>query len=383
MRVIYLCGGYLSQKIGSTVHTIEIARNLKSLGAEVIVFAPSLGRLKNNEDLKIRYAPAFNISVLRPITLRISLSVMLFWQLFFQKVDIIYVREIPLYLMPSVLGKFFNKPTVIEINNADANNSVDNANKIFSIILFHIRKISFKLAWKIIAANQEVKELLSKEYSIDKDKFVIIPMGANINLFRPMDKYECKKILNLEKDCKYVVFTGTIYSFQGIKYLIEAAPLILKENKNIKFLIVGSGVDEEKMKDLANKKGLTANFIFAGEREYSTIPYYINSSDLCISFVTPKRSETFSFPIKIYEYLACGRPVVIGNLKNKSILINKKATPVVDATNPEVLSKTILETLENIDTLKDESECLRRLVISDFSWQKTAERTFGLFKSLI
>ena len=40
--------------------------------------------------------------------------------------------------------------------------------------------------------------------------------------------------------------------------------------------------------------------------------------------MTPQRSETFSFPIKVYEYLACGRPVVIGNLKNKSKLFNTK-----------------------------------------------------------
>ena len=65
---------------------------------------------------------------------------------------------------------------------------------IFSFLKFYVRKISFMSTDRIITADQTVKELLSKNYGIDEGKFAIIPMGANIDLFHPMDKYRCREI---------------------------------------------------------------------------------------------------------------------------------------------------------------------------------------------
>ncbi len=236
---------------------------------------------------------------------------------------------------------------------------------------------------RIIVADQKVKELLLKNYGIDESKFAIIPMGANIDLFRSMDKHKCREILNLKNDCKYVGFVGTLYPFQGLTYLIEAAPLILEKYNKIKFLIVGSGIDEKHIKGLVKEKKLTENFIFTGAKKYDTIPYYINSFDVCISLVTPRRSLSFTFPLKIYEYLLCSRPVVIGNLKNLNELLGRKVTPVIDAIDSRVLSKTIIEVLERSDRLRDESAELRKIVLDKFSWKRTAERTLNLFKAVM
>ena len=312
------------------------------------------------------------------------MSVVLFWLVVLGKADIIYIREIPLYLMPFVLGKIFKKPVIIEINNAALamDNITGRSKKIFPLMKFYVRKMSFLLAERIIVANNEIKKLLANEYDIDENKFAVIPMGANTDLFRPMDMYECRERLDLDRDSNYVTFVGTLYPFQGLEYLIEAAVFILKKKKDIKFLIVGSGPEEETIKNLVKKRNLGDNFIFPGEKEYDMIPYYINSSNLCVSFVTRQRSETFSFPIKIYEYLSCERPVVIGNLKNKSELLNKNVTPVVDITDPFALSDIILNMLERSNSLKEASVQLRRIVADNYSWGKTAEMTLELFRSV-
>ncbi len=382
MKIAYLCGADIAKKRGYSVHTLEVARQLKKLGAEILVLASAKGALIVG-DLKIINVPVVDIAVLRPVVFRTYMSVVLFWLVVSGKADIIYIREIHLYLMPFILGKIFKKPVVIEIN--DAALAMDNISgrpkKIFQLAKFYVRKLSFLLGEKIIVANQEVKELLVKEYDIDEDKFAVIPMGANTDLFRPMDMYKCREKLNLDRDSSYVAFVGTLYPFQGLKYLVEAAVFVLKKKKNIKFLIVGSGPDEANIKNLVKKRNLDDNFIFTGEKEYDTIPFYINSSDLCISFVTRQRSETFSFPIKIYEYLSCARPVVIGNLKNKSELLQRNVTPVVDITDPDALSDTIIDMLERSSNLKEASGQLRRIVADNYSWGKTAEMTLELFNS--
>ena len=382
MKVIYLCGDNLAKKRGYTAHIAELARHLQKLNADVSIFAPSLGRFTEWDGLKIRYAPALDIKILRPISLRFSLSIMLLRRLLARDADVVYIREFALSLAPFILGKIFKKPVILEINSAAIDGVDIKPKKALSFLKFYIRKISFILADRIIVANQPARDLLSKNYDIMPDKFEVIPMGANVDLFRPMDKYLCRKRVNLGADYKYVGFIGTLYPFQGLEYLIKAAPSILKTMKDVRFLIVGSGADEKKLKELAAGNGLTENFIFAGEKNYVTIPYYVNSLDLCVSFVTPERGETFSFPIKIYEYLACERPVIIGNLKAVNELVGTKATPLVDAADSNILAKAIIDTLEGLDALREESKRLRALVAEKFSWEKTAKKTLELFGSV-
>ena len=382
MKVVYLCGDDLAKKRGYTVHTLELARNLTGLGAEVVLFAPSLGRITGSDGLKIIYAPTIDMKALRPISFRISLSVMLLRRLLAGDADIIYVREITLYPAPAVLGKIFKRPVVIEINNAAIDGVAIKPADPLTFLKFYARKISFLLADRIIVANNMVRDLLSREYNIRPDKFAVIPMGANVELFQPMDKYLCRGKVGLKEDHEYVGFVGTLYPFQALEYLVAAAPLILAKRKDVKFLIVGSGINETRLKGMVNKNGLSENFIFTGEKEYEVIPYYINSLDLCVSFVTPERSRSFSFPIKIYEYLSCERPVVIGKLGIVGGILGTKATPVVDAADPQALSKAVVDMLEHPDELKNDIKKLRRSVEDEFSWKKTAENTLKLFESI-
>ncbi len=381
MRILYLSGGNLAKKRGYTVHTAELARNFEKLGAEILVYAPSLGRFKG-EGFRIAYAPTVNVRILRPVSFRLSLGAMLFFRLLFYGADIIYVREIPLFLAPFIMGRIFKKPTVIEVNDVAIDGFIGRPKNVFSRLKFYMRKISFLLSYRIIVANRQAKEILSEKYGICPDKFAVIPMGVNTDLFRPMDKNKCKDVLGLKEGVNYVVFAGTLYEFQGLRYLVEAAHLVLRKKRNVKFLVVGSGAEEKKLNSLVKRKNLAESFIFAGEKDYGVIPYYINSGDICVSLVTPERSRSFSFPLKIYEYLACARPVVAGNIKNASELLKRTVTPVVEATDPGILSNAIIEILECSSALKAESEQLRRLVAERFTWQKTAEKTLDLFRSL-
>lgn len=382
MRVIYLCDINLDKKMGDVVHTAEIAGNLRRLGAEVLILAPDLGNFQNGLDLTVMYVPMIKINILRPISFRIALSAILFWRLLTDSIDIVYIREIGLSVLPAILSGIFHKPAVIEINNASFGGVSGKPGKILSLAEFYLRKASFKLCRKIIVANKKVRDLLSKVYGVAPGKFEIIPMGANTDLFHPMDKDLCKALAKLEKEFKYVSFVGTLYPFQGLGYLIRAAPLVIKEINNVRFLIVGSGVDEPNVKKLVIQKGLREYFIFAGEKDYESVPLYINSSDLCVSFVTPERGDSFSFPIKIYEYLSCGRPVVAGNLKVHSGLVGTRIAPLVDAADPSTLSKTIVEYLGISDELKEEGLRARDSIVDNYSWKKTAEKTLALFNSL-
>ncbi len=381
MKIAYLSCGSLAKKRGYTVHTVELARNLIQLGAEVVILAPSLGR-SGEKGLKIDYAPVINIRLLRFLSLRISLTAFVLRRLLSRGTDIIYVREAHLYLAPYILGKIFRKPAVIEINNAAIDDCPAGPRNFILYPKFIARKISFLLADKIIVANSAVRDILSKEYGIGIDKFAIIPMGANTDLFRPIEREKAIEKTGLENRRKYVGFAGTLYPFQGLKYLIDASPLVLEKRRDVRFLIVGSGVEERNIKELIKKKGMEGYFILTGGIEYPEIPYYINSMDLCVSIVTPERSATHSFPIKIYEYLACGRPIVIGNLKAESELLGTKVTPVVNASDPKALAEAIIDTLEQADSFKEESERLRKIVSENFSWRMTAEKTMKLFKTI-
>jgi glycosyltransferase involved in cell wall biosynthesis len=102
---------------------------------------------------------------------------------------------------------------------------------------------------------------------------------------------------------------GNLAPWQGMEYLIQVAPSLTKRLPSIRFLIIGSGVLKEKFQAQVQSSGMSDRFIFTGMVDYEKIPLYINISDICL--VLKRRLASGYSPIKLFEYMACGKPVLV------------------------------------------------------------------------
>ena len=104
----------------------------------------------------------------------------------------------------------------------------------------YIEILAAKKADAVISVSQGIKDILV-EKGVDRNKIFVVPNGANVNLFKPIDELEktikyLRQLYGINKNDYVIVFVGNFEPHHGIEYLIKSAPLILREFPNTKFL---------------------------------------------------------------------------------------------------------------------------------------------------
>jgi glycosyltransferase involved in cell wall biosynthesis len=211
----------------------------------------------------------------------------------------------------------------------------------------------------------------------------VVSNGANTSLFKPLDKKECRKELNLDHKISYVCFVGNLAPWQGLEYLVKAAPSILSRFPECRFLIVGDGVMKDELLKLSRELGVEDMFIFTGVVAYERVPIYINASDVCTApFIFARNAKIGLSPLKLYEYMACGKPVVASNISGVSEALEASGggLPVIPE-NPDALSEAVLTLLENQDLRSKLGLKGLSYVIENYSWYNVAKQVDKVCRS--
>ena len=383
------------------VHIYEVVSNLSKLGHNIIPLSTNASEDVSGIDSKqlvslwrrikntLRSSPIYellkgeiNISWLFLKEIHIFFLAFVLVIRKRERVDVIYRRH-SLFNSEYFLARLFRIPSVREVNGIIADEAkITKGGDNFSLqIIDRVERFSIRKADKIIVVTPKLKEVLHNNYKVPRDKIVVIPNGVNTNLFRPIDQKEIKKDLGFDQDTNYICFVGSLIPWQGVEFLIRSAPLILKEHPKTKFLIVGDGPLKEELIELAEKTGVSDKFIFTGAVPYEEVPKYINASDVCVVYKKPLRSG-YS-PLKLYEYMACGKPVVASRVEGFEILEQNKAGILVEPENPEELAKAIIKLLKDEGLRRELGENGRKYVAKNHSWESVARKVAEVCKSVV
>lgn len=299
-----------------------------------------------------------------------------------RKPDLVYRRH-TLFSSDYFLARLLRVPSIKEVNGiiADEAKLAHTGDKFSLRVMNRIEQCNLPKANRIIVVTSKLKEVLHNDYKIPEDKIVVIPNGANIDLFKPMAAIKAREKLGLNQNNNYICFVGSFRQWQGVEYLVQSAPFILKEIPNTKFLIIGDGMMKEELINLAEETGVSDKFIFTGVVPYKEVPKYINASDVCAVPKTPLKSG-YS-PLKLYEYMACGKPVVASNLPGFEILEQNNAGILVEPENPEELAKAIVRLLTNEELREQMGENGRRYVVENQSWEIMAKKVAEVCESAV
>ena len=165
---------------------------------------------------------------------------------------------------------------------------------------------------ELIVPTNKTYDLFKEKYRYERNVH-IIPTGIEIERFYK-EKINQEKLIILKEKLKLnlndivLLFVGRVASEKDIEFLINNHSKILKNNKNVKLLIVGDGPDLENYKKLSKKQKIEDNVIFTGKVSWDDIPLYYSLSDI---FVTASHTETQG--LTVVEAMAASVPVVALN----------------------------------------------------------------------
>lgn len=386
LRIIMVHSGALDINTGGGIHTFELFKNLFSIN-KVFCFASRTDK-KTVEFPNLTYVPSFDIPGLRSISYDFFLMFYLIYYCLTFKPDIMYARKPGLGLSPALLAKVFKIPYIVELNGLKKDDMLalnPNINAFVLRIAEFAEKVTYVLADAIIAVTPEIKNGLIIDYGVPETQIEVIENGVNSDIFKPIDKNEAIKWLGLDQGYNYVCFVGGLAPWHGVEYLIKAAPLVLKKIPNTRFLIVGEGPMKYTLMNQVNNLGLSDHFIFTGSVPHSNVPYYINSSELCAApFIPGRNIKTGLSPLKIYEYLACGKPVIASDLPGVNEVVTKSHGGVlVEPQNAEDLGQAIIHMLTGgYNTLAKPDE-ISKYIIEHHSWASVAKRTENVLTNTV
>ncbi|KKS13666.1 MAG: Glycosyl transferase group 1 [Candidatus Magasanikbacteria bacterium GW2011_GWA2_41_55] len=336
MKLVYLANVRLPTEKAHGLQIMEMCRAFNQNGLEVELVVPwRLNYIKNDPFSYYGIESTFKIKRLLCLDLVYLklFGVVGFWvesitfmlaariYLWFRHCDILYTRE-------AVVAVFFNK-AVMEIHSLP--------NRLAGFI--------YRRAQKIIVLTSFLKDRLVKEAGLPESKILVAADGVDIQKFNIKEtKEDCRKKLGLPLEKNIVLYAGHLYKWKGADILLEA----IVRATNYFVFVGGMKNDLIRFSLLIRQKQLN-NVLLVGQRPHAEIPYYLKAADVLVlpNSATEKISSHYTSPMKLFEYMASGTPIVASDLPSIREVLNWQNATLVRPDDPKDLARGIEAVLKN------------------------------------
>jgi D-inositol-3-phosphate glycosyltransferase len=233
---------------------------------------------------------------------------------------------------------------------------------------------------RVICATQQEATSLRQLYGAREEQIAVIPLGVDLDRFRPVAKRDARSTLGLTHDERIILFVGRIEPLKGIDILISAAAQ-LHDDENFQVLIVGGDArTEQQVAELrahAERLGIDHHVSFVGAVDHEALPLYYNAADVC---VVPSYYE--SFGLVAIESMACGTPVVASRVGGLTTTISDGQTGyLIPWRCPEPFAERLELLLDN-DELRASFGRAGREAVERYRWANVAEAVAALYDSV-
>lgn len=267
---------------------------------------------------------------------------------------VIFYAAWPYYLLALITSKILGKKTVEVVTRGKSR-----------FLLSKILSLQDPILFRLLDGISPESKALIRELGLERYKDKLLPEGSR---FIDLSRYYVKKKLNKRRNV--VGFIGRIGKEKGIVEFVEAIPLVVKENKDVEFLIGGSGnlLDwvKEECRRIEDKYNVNITIIgWIGQN----LPDYLNELKL---LVLPTYGE--GLPTIILEAMACGTPVLatpVGAILD--VIKDGETGFIMENNSPKCIATNIIRAL-NHPTLEKIAENARRLVEKKFTYEAAVER---------
>lgn len=167
------------------------------------------------------------------------------------------------------------------------------------------------------------------------EKCAVFPNAVNAELFKKLDKEQCREQLNLPQDAFIIAFVGWFIERKGPQRVAEAIKRI--QGKPVYSLFIGKGEQEPHCD----------NILFKGALSHDKVPLYLNAADV---FVLPTLHEGCCNAV--VEAMACGLPVISSNLSFNWDVLDETNSIMTDPNNVDEIAAAILTLRDNHDQRK-------------------------------
>ncbi|MDR0333397.1 MAG: glycosyltransferase family 4 protein [Dysgonamonadaceae bacterium] len=304
------------------------------------------------------------------------------------KYDLIIVTSPPLFVGVTayVLSVFKRIPFVFEIRDLWPESAIDTGvltNKAIIKMAYWFESFIYKKAKLINVLTPAFRTKLIEEKNVPPEKIIFIPNAADFSLsdgiLNSFDREEFRKQHDLN-DHFVITYVGAHGVANHLEQILNTAARL--KDTNVLFLLIGEGMEKEKLKKMAMKKQLD-NVRFIDAVPKADVFKYILASDMGTSVL--KKVDTFKtiYSNKTFDYMACKKPILMAiDGVSRELLEAANAGSFVEPENDKDFEQKIREYLANPQRLIVEGESGYDYAKANFDREVLADKYIGILEEL-
>jgi glycosyltransferase involved in cell wall biosynthesis len=185
--------------------------------------------------------------------------------------------------------------------------------RIFRPLGRFVESITLPKSDKVLVINEKLKEYVVR-LGAPPARTEVLRAGIDTGLFNAATDGSAQRAhYGLGREDIVIFFMGWLYHFSGLKEVTRK--LAEAGNRGLKLLIVGEGDAYDEIERLRHEYHLENQVILAGKKSYQELPGFIAAADICVLPAYPQEKIMQDIvPIKMYEYMAMGKPVISTDL---------------------------------------------------------------------
>jgi glycosyltransferase involved in cell wall biosynthesis len=236
--------------------------------------------------------------------------------------------------------------------------------------------IAKKLFDGITIITPSMKEKVCNDFDLKPDRVGVWTSGVSDSLFNPknfiLKSMELKRKFGLTG--KFVVFYhGTFTPTRGLRETIDALKILLPRYPNIVFFLLGTGALASELSALIQTEGFQENVIIGNPVDQVEVPKFISMCDVGIIPLPDHPYWRFQSPLKLLEYLAMEKVVILTDIPaHRAVIGEAKCGVYISAVNPTKIAGAIEYAYLNKGNLEEWGKMGRKIVKEKYTWEKVA-----------
>lgn len=243
----------------------------------------------------------------------------------------------------------------------------------------------------IFVPSEEVKKQILSFIDTSSDKIIVNPNSVDPDFFSPsVDGSKIRKELGIENNfvCGFV---GTFGQWHGVDIIAKSISILKEKIPNIKFLLVGDGLLRPDVEKILRDENTQDYAILTGMVAYKQVPEYMAA---CNVLLTPCKDnsdnvnntdnfEFFNSPIKLFEYMAMGIPIVATPVGQQGVYLKDKINGFLhEKANAESHAETIEFVFNNHELARQAALNSRKEIEEKHNWKVNIARILEQYYNL-
>lgn len=296
--------------------------------------------------------------------------------------DFIYERCSLFSTAGVALAKAVDRPLVVELNAPLANEQAVYRGSSLDALARHAEHWTLNHADVVVTVSHQVRDYVIS-VGVDADRVHVVPNGVDTDLFHPeRNGLDARQRWGLRHG-PTLGFVGGLKPWHGVESLPKLLADLLPEFPSLQLVIVGEGPYRQELMRQLQAYGVEDHAVLTGQVAHSQIPHLVRQFDIALA-PYPNLSHEFYFsPLKLFEYMACGVPVVAPALGQiESVVRHEENGLLYPAEDHQQLTSACRRLLSQPDLCQKLGSQAAAEVRNEYTWKRNAERVVQLVRGV-